>query len=126
MRKMILFLSALYSINGLAGTACSASYAAGIGHIFKGESRLLGDKEFIKESETISDELYTLTLKKSAPVLQETQSKKQVELIQQDLGHGMLMYSTKSLKLYPEGVPGAITAEKKFIIVMCADEELMK
>ena len=81
MKNLILLLGVLYSINSLANTVCTAHYAAGIGHVFSGESRILGDKETVKESESTGDELYTMTVENQSPILQETRSKKQIPLI---------------------------------------------
>lgn len=107
--------------------ACNASYAAGLGHVFKGESIELGNQKFIKSGETLSDEFYTLTLstnKKGELVkkLTETKTGKVVKLNQAQVGVGIELYATASLKnVYPDGVPGTYEGHR-FLFVMCANE----
>ena len=121
MKKLIILMSLLASSHSFAGQACNAVYASGIGHVFKGESRPVGDLEKILEGQSTQDELYTVTVKNGQPSLNETKSGKAVTLGSQELSPEMEMYATKSLRLYPSGVPGAF-ADHRFIIILCADE----
>lgn len=99
---------------------CSAAYATGLNHLFKGEARQLGEKEMITTGESASDELYTFTLSTDgSKSLKEIKSGKEVALNLLRDEQGVSMYATASLDgLYPDGVPGAYN-QHKFIFVVC-------
>lgn len=121
MKKIIVLMTLLAASHSFAGQACRASYASGIGHVLKGEDLLLGQKEKILEGETSKDNLYSVTVKNGKPQLSESQSGKAVDMNEGDMGPEMKIYATKSLRLYPSGVPGAFD-DHNFIVVLCADE----
>lgn len=122
MKVLIAALTLLASAQSFAGQSCTASYTAGIGHVLKGTSVDLGDKERIKEGEFSQDEYYTVTVAKGGvPTLRETKSGKVVELKVGELAPGMPLYGTAPLKLYPSGVPGTFGG-RQFIIILCADD----
>lgn len=124
MKMLIAIMTLLASAQSFAGQACSASYAAGIGHVFKGMAHELGDKAKISEGESSKDKLYTVTVAKGGvPTLTETKSGKVVELKSGEVAPGMTMYGTASLKLFPDGVPGSL-GTRNFIIILCADENV--
>lgn len=128
MRKSILMiaglLTTLSSAQSFAAQACSAHYTAGMGHLFKGESVLLGDVEKIKLGQTSKDDLYTVSLSKDGEVtLSLTKSKKKIELKKTDFSDELKIYVNKDvLKLYPDGVPGSFADGRRHIAIMCADE----
>ena len=122
MKMLIAIMTLLASAQSFAGQACSASYTAGIGHVFKGMARELGDKAKIGEGEVSKDDLYTVTVAKGGvPTLTVTKSGKVVALKSGEVAPGMTMYGTESLKLFPSGVPGTL-GTRQFIIILCADE----
>ena len=121
MKKLIVLISLLASYQSFAGLACNANYAAGIGHVFKGEVRLVGNNEKILEGQSSKDSRYTVTLSKGVPQLFENISGKEVKMGSQEVAPGMKVYATSTLKLYPSGIPGT-DAEHRFIIILCADE----
>lgn len=128
MKSLLVLATLLVSTATFADTACNANYASGLGHLFKGETRELGDQKYIKSGEKLSDEFYTLSLstnKKGELVkkLTETKTGKVVKLTKVELGDGEIeLFSTVSLeKVYPSGVPGSFDGHN-FILVMCADE----
>nr|BFD66902.1 hypothetical protein HAGR004_19240 [Bdellovibrio sp. HAGR004] len=128
MKKSVLLiaglLTTLASAQSFAAQACSAHYTAGLGHLFKGESRLLGEVEKIKLGQSSSDELYTVSLSKSGQLsLTETKTGKKVELKRSDVSPELQIHVTDgNLKPYPEGVPGTFVDGRRFIAIMCADE----
>lgn len=128
MRKSILMIAGLIttlsSAQSFAAQACSAHYTAGIGHLFKGQSVLLGDVEQIKLGQSSKDNLYTASLSKDGKVtLALTKTGKKVELQRADASEELQIYITKGdLKPYPEGVPGTFVDGRRFIAIMCADE----
>ncbi len=119
MKKMILVLTLLASSYSQAAQECAAYYAAGIGHVFNGEAVQLGQLERIKEGQSSSDELYTVSVNKGQPDLRMTKSGEQVELASGN--QGLAVFSSRSLSVYPKGIPGAQTGNK-FIIILCAPE----
>jgi hypothetical protein len=121
MKNFIVLMTLLASSQSFAGQACGAFYAAGIGHVLKGEGVAVGDKEKILEGETSADTHYKVTVKKGVPQLTEAQTGAAVKMTAKEVMPGMQMYATQTLKLYPTGVPGTF-AENRFIIMMCADE----
>jgi hypothetical protein len=121
MKMLIAIMTLLASAQSFAGQACSATYAAGIGHVFDGTSRELGDKAKIVEGESSKDKMYTVTVAKGVPTLTETKSGKVIELKGGEAAPGMMLYGTAALKLYPSGVPGTFGGHQ-FIIILCADE----
>ncbi|MBO9668323.1 MAG: hypothetical protein J7501_16100 [Bdellovibrio sp.] len=100
-----------------AGKVCGAYYAAGMGHVFKGEMSQLGDIEKVAEGQSSGDDLYTVTVKDGEPTLIITKTGQVVPLSSQDLG--LKVYSTSALQLYPSGVPGT-QGGNKFIVILCA------
>jgi len=125
MKFLLGLMIAFLSVNSFASEVCSASYAAGLGHVMKGESVSLGNLEKVSAGETSMDEFYTFTVKnvsgKALPILKETKSGKVVTLKAANAIPGVSIYSTQKLSVYPEGIPGAFTGNK-FIIVICGDE----
>jgi len=126
MKQTLLTLTAFLLISNIhANQACSATYAAGMGHLLKGESVVLGGKDKVLINDFSQDEFYTFEVKnkngKALPVLKETQTNKLVSLKPLNAIPNVEMYTTSKLTIYPEGVPGAF-GDKKFIIVICGDE----
>lgn len=122
MKMIIAVMSFLVSAQAFAGQACTANYASGIGHVLKGEARLLGSKEKIKAGETSADKLYSVSVSSvGEPSLTEVKSGKAVALASQDLAPELKLYTTPSLQLYPSGIPGT-DADHRFIIILCSDE----
>jgi hypothetical protein len=125
MKKILFIMISLLSVNSFAADICSASYAAGLGHVMKGESVSLGNLERVSAGETSMDEFYTFTVKnvsgKVQPVLKETKSGKAVALKVANAVPGVSIYSTQKLSVFPEGIPGAFSGNK-FVIVICGDE----
>ena len=125
MKNILGLFILLFSVNSFASDICSASYAAGLGHVMKGESVILGNLEKVSAGETSMDEFYAFSVKniagKTQPVLKETKSGKNVTLKVANAVPGMNIYSTQKLTIYPEGIPGAFSGNK-FIIVICGDE----
>jgi len=126
MKKFIFLMISLLSINSFASEVCSASYAAGLGHVMKGESITLGNLEKVSVGETSMDEFYSFTFKKTGgkilPSLKETKSGKVVSLKTANDVPGISVYSTQKLSVYPEGVPGAFSGNK-FVIIVCGEED---
>lgn len=124
MKSVLVAAILLASTQSFAGIACNVSYAAGLGHVFKGMGRPLGDQEKILPGQIVKDEFYTVKLSKKdgTLALKETKSGKLVEFIAENQD-GFTIYATKSLqgKPYPDGVPGAFGG-RQFIIGLCADE----
>jgi hypothetical protein len=125
MKKILGLMIALFSINSFAADVCAASYAAGLGHVLKGEAVSLGNLEKVSAGETSMDEFYSFSVKSVAgqvqPVLKETKSGKTVALKVANAVPGVSIYSTQKLTVFPEGIPGAFSGNK-FIIVICGDE----
>lgn len=128
MRKSFLMITGLLltlsSAQSFAAQACSAHYTAGLGHLFKGESVLLGDVEKIKLGQSSKDDLYTVSVSKEGQVfLSLTKTGKKIELKRTDVSEELQVYvSQGDLKPYPEGVPGTFVDGRRFIAIMCADE----
>ncbi|MEK2646227.1 hypothetical protein [Bdellovibrio sp. BCCA] len=128
MKKSVLLiaglLTTLASTQSFAAQACAAHYTAGIGHLFKGESVMLGNVEKIKLGQSSKDELYTVSVSKSGQVsLTETQTGKKVDLKRADVSPELQIHVTNGdLKPYPEEVPGTFVDGRRFIAIMCADE----
>jgi len=125
MKKILFLIASILSINSFAAEVCSASYAAGLGHVMKGESVILGNLEKVSVGETSMDEFYSFSVKNVAgkiqPVLKETKSGKNVALKVANAVPGVSIYSTQKLTVYPDGIPGAFSGNK-FIIAICGDE----
>lgn len=125
MKKIFGLLVVLCSINSFAADVCTASYAAGLAHVMKGESVSLGNLEKVLAGETSMDEFYSFSVKSVSgrvqPVLKETKSGKSVALKVANAVPGVSIYSTQKLTVFPEGIPGAFSGNK-FIIVICGDE----
>lgn len=129
MKSLIVLATLLVSTASFANTvnACNANYAAGLGHIFKAVTMGLGDQEYIKSGEKLSDEFYTLSVstnKKGELVkkLSETKTGKVVKLNKLEMGTEIELYATASLEqVYPSGVPGTYEGHN-FIFVMCGNE----
>jgi hypothetical protein len=127
MKSLLVLATLLVSTASFAAPACNATYAAGLGHIFKAVSRELGDQKYIKSGEKLSDEFYTFSLSRNkngalVKQLTETKTGKIVKLNKVDLGPGTDFYATASLEeVYPSGVPGTYEGHN-FIFVICGDE----
>lgn len=119
MKKTIAVLTLLVGSYANAGQTCGAYYAAGIGHVMSGEATQLGQLERINEGQTSQDEFYSVTVKNGQPELKVTKTGASVELASNNIG--MQVYASRSLSLYPEGVPGT-HADEKFIVILCAPE----
>ncbi|WP_295905943.1 hypothetical protein [uncultured Bdellovibrio sp.] len=118
MKKIIVLMTLLASSYSYAGEACSAYYAAGLGHVFKGEAQQLGEVIKLTEGQSTGDELYTMTIINGAPELKETRSGSAVRLSSSEMGTAKI-YTTGSLKKYPSGVADK---EHRFVIIICADD----
>lgn len=125
MKSVIILASLLMSSSSFAAVkfdACSAFYASGIGHVFKGMAHQLGDKEKVAAGETTSDKLYTFSLStEKVPTLKETKSGKSVAL-QVLMDEGAKVFATESLNLFPDSVPGSF-AGRKFVVILCAEND---
>ncbi|PIP96308.1 MAG: hypothetical protein COW00_16125 [Bdellovibrio sp. CG12_big_fil_rev_8_21_14_0_65_39_13] len=100
---------------------CGATYAAGLGHLLKGESVQLGEKETIKAGQSVADEFYSFEMTETSKILKNKTSGEKIVLksLQKNEGFEILTAKIEGQE-YPEGVPGS-DFNHQFIFVMCTE-----
>ena len=106
-------------------SGCAGGYAAGLGHLMKGESISFAETEMIQVGKTVSDEFFkakVVSLNGETKVeLTNLKTNKKENLTSSGDNNGMTIYTTSNLvnsRAYPAGVPGAF-AGKIFLIFIC-------
>lgn len=129
---LVLIVTFMTSSAFAATTTCGASYAVGLGHVLKGESRSLyhnGDQsdndQVFGLNERVSDEFTSVVVTTNDGPLNVSALNSRDEVIEmttREVAPGLIVsVSTSDLVLAPEGVPGAFASGVR-LFVMCSNE----